>query len=244
VPDLIAPQLQFGAGTPDRMVMLLEELDAMSARYMAINAVYAARQMMPRVTGATANRLLPVYGQGFFGVYFPDFWTWFQERGTKPFTMRNLAGKTIPMWVSDDDGSIRAKNPKTRVRTTDDGRVQVLIFRKAAKIGQRKITRRKNPVTGAMETTTTVASYPGAPGRISRRVAGAPNTPRGLVGGQIGAGNVGVRWRHPGLHASQYINSAISRTAFESGFLLQTVYACDGAEWDSLAKRKGLKISS
>jgi hypothetical protein len=64
------------------------------------------------------------------------------------------------------------------------------------------------------------------------------------VGGQIGAGNVGVRWRHPGLRSAQFLNSAIARSAFEAGFLIQTVYACDGAEWESLVKRKGLKIAN
>lgn len=223
--------------------MIIEDLDEQSAQYLAINAVYAARQSMPRVTGATANRLRPVYGEGFFGIYFPDAWTWFQERGTKPFTMRSLAGKTIPMWVSDEDGQLRAKNSKIRVRTTEDGRVQVLIFRRAARIGQRKTVRRKNPVTGAIEVTTTVASYPGAPGRIARRIPGMPNTPAGRVGGQIAAGNVGVRWRHPGLRAGQFLNSAIARSAFEAGLLIQTIYACDGAEWEALVKRKRLKIA-
>lgn len=243
MPDLLAPQLQFGSGPPDRMIMVHEDLDAQSAKYMAINAMYAARQAMPRVTGATANRLRPISGDGFFGIYFPDPWTWYQERGTKPFTMRSLAGKTIPMWVSDEDGSIRAKNPKSKMRTTEDGRVQVLIFRRAARLGERKTVRRKNPVTGAVETTTTVASYPGAPGRINRRTPGQPNTPAGRLGGQIGAGNVGVRWRHPGLHAAQFLNSALARTAFEAGLLIRTVYVCDGAEWERLMKQKGLTLA-
>ncbi len=37
---------------------------------MAIEAVAHARQLMPRVTGSTANRLTPVYGDGYFGIYF------------------------------------------------------------------------------------------------------------------------------------------------------------------------------
>lgn len=225
------------------MIMIIEDLDEQSAQYLAINAVYAARQSMPRVTGATANRLRPIYGEGFFGIYFPDAWTWFQERGTKPFTMKSLAGKTIPMWVSDEDGQLRAKNPKIQVRTTEDGRTQVLIFRRAARLGERKTVRRKNPATGAIEVRTTVASYPGAPGRINRRAPGQPNTPAGRVGGQISPGNVGVRWRHPGLRAGQFLNSAIARSAFEAGMLIQTIYACDGAEWEALAKRKHLKLA-
>jgi len=243
MPDLLAPQLQFGAGPPDRMVMVHEDLDEQSAKYLSINAVYTARMSMPRVTGGSANRLRPISGDGYFGIYFPDPWTWYQERGTKPFTMRSLAGKTIPMWVSDENGSLRAKNPKIQVRQTQDGRTQVLIFRRAARIGQRKTVRRKNPVTGAMEITTTVASYPGAPGRINRRTPGVPDTPAGRVGGQISTGNVGVRWRHPGLRAAQFLNSALARSAFEAGLLVRTIYICDGAEWERLAKQKGLTIA-
>jgi hypothetical protein len=243
VPDLLAPQLQFSSGTPDRIIMIVDDLDEQSAHYMAINAVYTARQSMPRVTGRSASRLQPISGEGFFGIYFPDSSTWFQERGTKPFTMRGLAGKTIPMWVEDPTGQTRAKNPKARTRTTEDGRFQVLIFRKAAKIGARKTVKRMNPVTKRMDIRTVPASYPGAPGRINRRVPGQPWTPSGQRGGQIAAGNGGVRWRHPGLRAGQFMNSALARSAFEAGLLISTVYVTDGAEWEFLRVRKGLKIS-
>jgi hypothetical protein len=200
------------------------------ARFLAIDAVYTARMTMPRVTGAAASRLVPIYQEGWFGIYFPDSYTWFQEHGTGPRTMRSLAGKVIPMWVADADGSIRAKNRKVKVRTTADGRVQVLIFRKAAKLGARKLVRKKNPATGQMETRWTVASYPGAPGRISQR----------NDNGQIGVGNVGVRWRHPGLKALQFLNAAIAGVAFRSDVQLTTIYATDGAEWENFLGRGGL----
>lgn len=228
---LLAPQLQF-APAPDRAVMALHDLDADEAYYLAIEAVSQARLAMPRVTSRTAHRLAPLYGDGFFGIYFPDAWVWFQEHGTKGFTMKSLAGKTIPMWVEDPGGVERAKNPRIKVRTTDDGRLQVLIFRRAARIGQRKQTQRKNRITGEMQTVSVPMSYPGAPGRIARREAPSPFTAFGRRGGQIAAGNVGVRWRHPGLKAQQYLNSALARTAFEAGLLVNTVYFLDAQTFE------------
>ncbi len=236
---LTAPQIEVATGPPDRLVTFHEELDETEAEYIALDALYLARQTMPRVTGATARRLEPVYGQGYVGIYFPDPWTWFMEHGTTPFTMRSLAGKTIPMWVSDLDGAIRAKNPKARVRTTEDGRLQVLIFRKAAKIGARKTVRRRNKVTGEMEVRSVPASYPGAPGRIARRVAPAPFTPAGLRGGQIARGNVGVRWRHPGVGAMQFLNSALADATFQAGLKIAPVYVADGPSFEQLVDRKG-----
>jgi hypothetical protein len=228
--DLLAPMLRLGSGSPDRLVMRADGMSEQDCRYMAIDAVYTARMTMPRVTGATASRLVPIYQEGWFGIYYPDSWTWFMEHGTGPRTMRSLAGKLIPMWVADADGSLRAKNKKIKVRTTLDGRVQVLIFRRAAKIGERKQVRRKNPTSGRMELVWTVASYPGAPGRINRR---ADN-------GQIGGGNVGVRWRHPGIKAMQFLNAAIAGVAFRSNVQLTTIYATDGAEWENFLGRGGL----
>lgn len=240
MPDILAPQLQMGAGTPDRMIMFVDGLSEEDARYLSIESVYRARQTMPRVTGATASRLQPIYGRGWFGIYFPDNYAWFQEHGTRAFTMRSLAGKIIPMWITDQDGSMRAKNPKAKTRTTDDGRTQVLIFRRAALIGQRKTVRRRNKVTGQVEITTTPASYPGAPGRIGRRATGLgfQGSTGNARAGQIASGNVGVRWRHPGLRGQQFLNAALAGTAFRAGLLIGTVHATDGAAWDAYEKRR------
>lgn len=238
MPSITAPILRLGAGIPDRMVMRAEGFSEQDTRYLAIDAAYTARMTMPRVSGATASHLVPIYQQGWFGVYFPDSWTWFMEQGSGPRTMRSLAGKTVPMWVYDEDGQLRAKNKKIRVRTTQDGRTQVLIFRKAAPIGQRKQVRRRNKATGEMETVWTVASYPGAPGRINRRSSGqgwGNGEP-----GQIGRGNTGVRWRHPGLRALQFLNAAIAGVAFRSSVPLTTIYATDGAEWEHFLTRGGV----
>lgn len=234
---LSAPQVLLTASTPDRIVMPVDGLEETDARNLAIDAVMRARLTMPRVTGGTASRLQPLSGEGFFGIWFPDAHTWFMEHGTKPFTMRSLAGKTIPMWITDADGSMRRDNPKAQVRTTEDGRTQVLIFRRAAPIGKRKLNRKIDKTTGQVTTWTSPASYPGAPGRIGRRVPGAPWSGN-LRGGAIAAGNVGVRWRHPGIVAMNFLNSALAQAAFESGFIIQPVYVANGATWD-LVRRRG-----
>lgn len=240
MPDILGPQIQMGSGPPDRMIMFVDGLSPEDARYLALDALYRARQTMPRVTGATANRMQPIHDEGYFGIYFPDPHVWFQEHGTRAFTMRSLAGKVIPMWVDDLDGSKRTKNPKAKTRQTEDGRFQVLIFRRAAKIGQRKMVRRRNRVSGQIEERSVPASYPGAPGRIANRFTGqgfqgsAGNAQRG----QIGTGNVGVRWRHPGLRGSQFLNGAIAGAAFRAGLLINTIYATDGAAWEGFLSRK------
>lgn len=238
MPSLQAPLFRLGSGLPDRLVMLAPGMSEQDMHALAMDAVYTARTTMPRVTGATANRLAPLSGQGWFGIYFPDPWVWFLEHGTGPYTMRSLAGKTVPLWVYDEDGKLRAANPKIKVRRTLDGRTQVLIFRRAAPLGQRKRVRRRNRWTGQDETVWTAASYPGAPGRISRRSTGV-GWEQGPAG-QIGSGNVGVRWRHPGLRSLQFLNAALAMVAFRNDIPLTTVYATDGAEWEGFLARGGL----
>jgi hypothetical protein len=228
---LTAPQLQFSS-SPDSMIMVVPEVDRDEAGYLAQDALYRARQRMPRVTGMTASRLSPISGSGFFGLSFPRE-AWFMERGTQPFTMRSLAGKTIPMWITDTDGSLRRKSPKAKVRRTEDGRTQVLIFRKAAPIGARKrvVSKYGNPYMAP-------AAYPGAPGRINRRQPGAPFTPTGAQGGAIAAGNTGVRWRHPGVRSMQFLNNALAEAAFDAGLIVQTIYVVDPATFSQALNRK------
>lgn len=235
-----APEIQFATGNPDLLVMEIDQLDQYEARNLAIDALFRARQQMPRVTGQTASRMQPFYETGWFGIWFPDAHTWFMERGTRPRTMYSLAGKTIPMWVDDPTGEARRANPKIKVRATEDGRTQVLIFRRAARVGQRRTNRKVNKVTGAVTTWTSPMSYPGAPGRIAVRAPGAPWTPAGQRGGQIGRGNGGVRWRHPGVRAMGFMNAALAEAAFDAGLIVGTVYAVDNASWQQLrAARRG-----
>jgi hypothetical protein len=208
--------------TPDRMIMLMEDTyDLAFMEAMANAAVQAAKDRMPKITGHLASTLTPVFGPNFWGIYFPDKKTWFLERGTRPFTMNSLQGKTIPMWVDDPDGEISRKNKKAKTRITVDGRRQTLIFRKAAHKGERKTIRRNGKII------TVPRSYPGAPGRIGN--------PRGM-GGRIASGNQGVRWRHPGIQARQYLNEAIEDTADMWGIDGGEVYLIDAATYPTATK--------
>lgn len=212
---------------PDRMIMLVPGLSGARARIIANAAVKECRRKMPKASGQSMNKIYPLYGKGFFGIGFSTPIIWFQENGIRPFTMTSLAGKTIPMWIDDPTGTERQRNPKARVRTTLSGKVQVLIFRKVAQIGQMKTVKRRNKVTGTMEVTSVPASYPGAPGRIGTREAGKPNTTSGRVGGRIAKGNVGVKWRHPGLAPKKFLNNSITVAAQWYGILPIRIYVAD-----------------
>lgn len=193
-----------GGPPPLAMFAAVDALPAASALSLATRAAQVARLRVPRVTGAGAGSLRPYWGEGFFGVRWSAPYLWYPEAGTRPRTMRSLAGKTVPMWVGDEDGALRRADPKIRTRTTEDGRRQVLIFRRAAQVGQRKTVRRR--VAGRQVTTSVPASYPGAPGRIGQRQAG-----------RVATGNVGVRWRYPGTAAAWHVKSAIVEVAAAAG---------------------------
>lgn len=141
-----------------------------------------------------------------FGITWEEHYLWYQERGIRPFTNLALAGKTIPMWVNDEDGSEAQKIPaadrERRTRRTQDGRQQVLIFRKAAPIGSTKtVTNRQG------RRVVVPRSYPGAPGRISQRDQF----------GRIVGGNVGVRWRHPGMGGKDFMMDSLRQAASSLG---------------------------
>lgn len=216
------------AESPDRIIMLVKGLSPGRARSAALSAVREARRKMPKMSGGSAARLQPLYGKGYFGIWWADSYVFFQDHGIRPFTMRSLAGKTIPMWIDDPTGQERAKNPKAKVRVTMSGKTQILIFRKAANIGQRVTKYGKDPVTGArIVVSDRPASYPGAPGRIGVREAANPRTRAGKRGGQIARGNVGVRWRHPGIAPRLFLNNAVTLAAQWNGILPTRVYLAD-----------------
>lgn len=155
-------------------------------------------------------------------------YVWFQDHGIRAFTMNNLAGKTIPMWVDDPTGIERQKNPKAKIRTTLSGKTQVLIFRRAAEKGKRIVKYRRNKATGQREVVSDKpASYPGAPGRIGVREAGAPLTTPGRVAGAVARGNVGVRWRHPGIAPRLFLNNAMTLSAQRYGIVPVRIYIGD-----------------
>jgi hypothetical protein len=215
------PYIMRTGGLPDRVYMRVSGLSAADAQILAEHTVVVARSIAPKLSGVSSSRFEPVSGPGFFGVRWAQHRVWFQEVGAKAFTMRSLSGKTIPMWIDDPTGKTRQENPKAPTRITASGRNQVLIFRRAAKQGQRKIAVRDGVRVDVP------ASYPGAPGRIGARETMRPSTTRGRVGGQIARGNVGVRWRHPGLWARGFLNEALYRVAETNGLRGQ-VYASTG----------------
>jgi hypothetical protein len=212
---------------PDRLIIIVPGMRPAQGRRIALEAVRIARRRMPKLSGAGARRLQPLYGRGYYGIFFGDSYIWFQENGIRPFTMNSLQGKTIPMWVDDPTGTERIKNPKAKVRTTASGKVQVLIFRKAAKKGQRKTVTRRDKTTGQLTQVSVPMSYPGAPGRISMREMAAPYTRSGKAGGQIARGNVGVRWRHPGIAPRKFMNTALTLASGTHGIAPTRVYVAD-----------------
>jgi hypothetical protein len=207
---------------PDRMVMTLDDEYGIDlTENLADYAVEAAKRNMPKITGSLSMTLRPVFGPSHWGIYFPDKRAWYLEMGTNPFTMNSLAGKTIPMWVDDPDGSVAKKEgKKAKTRVTVDGRRQTQIFRRAANKGQRKTVVRRGV------TRTVPMSYPGAPGRIGNR----------LSSGQIGSPNVGVRWRHPGISGRLYMNSAMEEASLAFGLRPGSVYLVDSATYSSVTR--------
>lgn len=195
-------------------------------RYM--RAVRERRVVVVRDVGERTVMLLETTQHTYMseGMASHNSYVWFQEQGIRPFTMFALAGKTIPMWVDDPTGTEREKNPRAKTRVTMSGKVQVLIFRKAAMPGAVRKTRRK-VADGTYEEFTVPASYPGAPGRIGKREAAQPWTTPGRVPGAIARGNIGVRWRHPGLAPRMFLNHAITQAAQRGGIVPTRIYAAD-----------------
>lgn len=199
---------------PDRLYVSAPGLDADHARRLANEAVRYAQAISPKLSGRMSRNLLPVSGTGFFGIRWLDNYTWFQENGIGSFTMRNLAGKTIPMWVDDPTGSEAQKNPKAKTRITASGKKQVLIFRRVGKIGARKFARRNGVMTSVPQ------SYPGAPGRIAQReYLVYPGRSTGRIARVAWRPNIGVRWRYPGLHGRFFLHRALEVTAKANGIV-------------------------
>ena len=198
-----------------------DTVDATQNEEMAQYAVAQCKGMLPKISGALSMTLRPIFGESYFGIFFPDKKMWYLERGTNPFTMNSLAGKLIPMWVDDEDGDeAKQIGPKAKTRITVDGRRQTLIFRRAAKKGQRKMVMRK----GVMRSVP--MSYPGAPGRISNRGGN----------GRIGSPNGGVRWRHPGITSRGYLNDSMLITALNFGMEPDDLLLVDAATFSTATR--------
>jgi hypothetical protein len=211
---------------PNKAVMGVPNLDLVRARRVAIDACIAARTFAPKATSASSAKFYPVWGEGWFGVAWEHPYVFYTEAGIRPFTMRSLAGKVVPMWVNDPDGKQARENPKAKTRILDDGRKQVLIFRRAARQGQRKnVWRNQN---GSMVRKSVPMSYPGAPGRIAvNRSQGIMRSgdvdPSSRNPGQIAPRNVGVRWRHPGTDGSRFLARGLYVAAVANGFPVSSV---------------------
>jgi len=219
---------------PDAVVMEVPGLSAMEARLVAKEACEHARRVAPKLSGASARRFLPYFGEGFFGIRWLESYVWFQELGIRPFTMRTLAGKTIPMWINDPTGAERRKYPRARTRVTASGVIQVLIFRRAAKIGEQK--QRVDPRTGQVRWVP--RSYPGAAGRIVAREAPHPWTTQGRRAGAVAKNNVGVRWRHSGLQPRNFLHHGLMEAAYAHGLEPGHVIAVTIAEFDRTRRRR------
>jgi hypothetical protein len=193
---------------------------------MAYDALVMAHRLMPKLTKASYAGLQPTWGPNYIGLTWRQDYVWYQERGIRSFPMKSLAGKTIPMWISDPNGEMRRKNPKAKTRVTAAGVTQVLIFRKAAHIGQNKSPNgRWKKDRGPQFHPTSPAHEPGQPGRIERRKTRLTNQHipgRGKLGpvgrpvykstGQIAKGNVNKWWVHPGLTPRYFMNTSLTRT--------------------------------
>lgn len=215
-----------GDVTPDRLYVIVEGLDANTSRRLARQAVKRARALAPKMSGAGAKGIDTYWGEGFFGLRWDQPYMWAQEAGIRPFTMRSLAGKTIPMWVDDPTGQQATANPKAKQRITASGKRQILIFRKAAKIGARKTVVRRRP-DGSLIVRDVPASFPGAPGRISHReiIDYPPGTSTGKIARLVTRTHIGVRWRHPGIHGRQFMHQALHATLLANGLGSRPVYA-------------------
>lgn len=193
---------------------------ALQCRQMANQALLHARAIAPKLTGQSAKFLRPVSGEGWFGITWPTRfdYVWIQEGGSRPFTMRSLAGRTVPMWINDPTGKVARENPKSETRVTASGKRQVKIFRKVAKIGQRKREAVRDASGRLIRWRNVPASYPGAPGRIARRDT------RGRIVTYPPSGHAGVRWRNPGIHPRQFMEHSLQQIGRRRQFNDLTVY--------------------
>lgn len=194
---------------PGNVYILAPGYSAAQCRRMSMAALAHVRKISPKLTGQGSLGLKPYWGEGYFGIEWPQHldYMWIQEAGSRPFTMKSLAGKTIPMWINDPTGKVARENPKAERRVTASGKRQVKIFRKVAKIGQRKRVAVRDGSGRLIRWRDVPASYPGAPGRINRRGEG------GRIVTHPPAGHQGVRWRNPGLHPRQFMEHSLQQIA-------------------------------
>lgn len=216
-----------GAIIPDRLYVLSPEYNDKQCEMLAKQAAALARVMAPKLSGRGAAGIKPYWGPGYFGVRWDRSHMWYQEKGTSPFTMKSLAGKTIPMWIDDPTGTEARANPKAETRITENGRKQVLIFRKAAKIGARKKVAQRDGKGRIRGWRSVPQSYPGAPGRIARTTYNEAYGHTGRIAKLVPRAHVGVRWRNPGIVGREFLAYSlqeVARMAQVSNFTVHSAY--------------------
>lgn len=229
MPAVSQPLRRNGQAIPDRLYIVAPGMKRTETKRLAEITAQISRKISPKLSGRAAEGIMPYYGDGFFGVKWDRPYLWHQEAGTRPFTMRNLAGKVIHMWIDDPTGEEARKNPKAKTRMTATGRRQVLIFRKAARFGQRKRVAVRDSQGRLVRWRDVPASYPGAPGRIASR--GTEDLPTGgqrMTGRIVSMGvrpHVGVRWRHPGIVPREFMQYSMQSVASAARIPDLSVYA-------------------
>jgi hypothetical protein len=196
------------------MVARVSGLDVRDAETLARHAAAFASRIAPKSSGQGAAGLAPVWGPGWYGITWDRPQMWFQENGTAGHVMRSLAGKVIPMWIPDPTGAlardIKPSERRDRTRVDAGGKRQVKIFRRAARLGARKVVNGRS----------VPQAYPGAPGRIALRQMQA-NAFTSM--GKIAKGNGGVRWRHPGITGRGFMRHAIEAVADAAGVPIASI---------------------
>lgn len=211
---------------PNRLYVLAPGYNRRQCEVLAKQAVAFVRAVTPKLSGRGAEGIKPYFGAGWFGISFDRSYLWYQEQGTSPFTMTKLAGKVIPMWIDDPLGNEARANPKAKRRITANGRRQILIFRKAAKLGARKRRAVRDPSGRLLRWRDVPASYPGAPGRIAQRAFhDVKGTSSGRIVRVIPRPHMGVRWRNPGVVGREFMQHGIQTVAQMAGLTDNTVYA-------------------
>lgn len=228
-PAVPTPVRATGVPLPNRLYILAPGFSHRQCELLAQRAAAIARALTPKLSGRGAAGIKPYYGAGYFGLRWDRSYIWYQERGTNPFTMHKLAGKTIPMWIDDPTGVERRKYPKAKTRITLNGRVQVLIFRKAAAHGARKRVAVRDRQGRLVRWREAPKSFPGAPGRIARTTYreeyGKVGKHTGKIAKLVPRPHVGVRWRHPGLVEREFLAHSLQQTAASVGIADNTLHA-------------------
>lgn len=214
---------QLGRNAPKALFVKAPGMPAAETAQLSIISARIARRICPKISGRAAEGIKPFSGHGYYGVKWDVPYIWYQNQGTSPFTMLSLAGKTIPMWIDDPTGSVKRENPKADTRITVNGRRQVKIFRKAAKIGARKKVANRDSQGRLMGWRDVPQSYPGAPGRINRR-----SDDTGQISKLLPRPHVGVRWRHPGIVPREFLQHSLQTVGAHAGISDLTVFASYG----------------